>query len=69
MKIQILNPIEHDGKRFERGVMELADELAKIFLNFKHAARPAVSTVEAPAPVAGAAMPPAAPTTASGKTK
>ena len=28
MKIEILNPIEHDGKRFERGVVELADELA-----------------------------------------
>ena len=52
MKIEILNPIEHDGKRFERGVVELTDELAKIFLKFKHAARAAVSAAEPPAPAA-----------------
>jgi hypothetical protein len=40
MKIEILHPIEHDGKRFERGVVELADELAKLFLSFKNAAAP-----------------------------
>ena len=69
MKIEILNPIEHDGKRFERGVVELADELAKIFLKFKHAARAALSAVESPAPAAGAAGLPATPTTAPGKPK
>jgi hypothetical protein len=69
MKIEILNPIEHDGKRFERGVVELADELAKIFLKFKHAARAALSAVESPAPAAGAAGLPATPTSASGKPK
>jgi hypothetical protein len=69
MKIEILNPIEHDGKRFERGVVELSDELAKIFLKFKYAAREAISTVEAPAPVAGAKGLPATPTAAPGKTK
>jgi hypothetical protein len=69
MKIEILNPIEHDGKRFERGVVELSDELAKIFLQFKHAARAALSAVEGPAPVAGAKGLPATPTTAPGKTK
>ena len=40
MKIEILHPIEHDGKRFERGVVELVDELAKLFLSFKNAAAP-----------------------------
>ena len=40
MKIEILHPIEHDGKRFERGVVELIDELAKLFLSFKNAAAP-----------------------------
>jgi len=69
MKIEILNPIEHDGKRFERGVVELADKLGKIFLKFKYAAREAISAVEAPAPVAGAKGLPATPTTAPGKTK
>ncbi|MGC9995225.1 MAG: hypothetical protein ABSE79_07870 [Terriglobia bacterium] len=69
MKIEILNPIEHDGKRFERGVVELADELAKIFLKFKHAARAALSAVETPAPAAGARGLPATPTTAPGKPK
>jgi hypothetical protein len=69
MKIEILNPIEHDGKRFERGVVELADELAKIFLKFKHAARAALSVVETPAPAAGATGPPATPTSAPGKPK
>ena len=64
MKIEILNPIEHDGKRFERGVVELADELAKIFLKFKHAARAVLSAVETPAPAAGATGLPATPTTA-----
>ena len=46
MKIEILNPIEHDGKRFERGVVELAEELAKIFLKYKHAARALIEKVE-----------------------
>ena len=69
MKIEILNPIEHDGKRFERGVVELADELAKIFLKFKWAAREAMSAVEAPPMAAGAKGLPAVPTTAPGKTK
>jgi hypothetical protein len=68
MKIEILNPIEHDGKRFERGVMELADELAKIFLKFKHAARAVLSAAEAPAPAAGAAVLSAKPTAAPGGT-
>jgi hypothetical protein len=67
MKIEILNPIEHDGKRFERGVVELADELAKIFLKFKHAARAVLSTVETPAPAGSATRHPATPTTAPGK--
>jgi hypothetical protein len=69
MKIEILNPIEHDGKRFERGVVELAEELAKVFLKFKHAARAVVSAVETPAPAAGATGLPATPTTAPGTTK
>ncbi len=69
MKIEILNPIEHDGKRFERGVVELADELGKIFLKFKHAARAALNAVEAPAPAAGATDLAAPPTTAPGKPK
>jgi len=69
MKIDILNPIEHDGKRFERGVAEVSGELAKIFLQFKHAARAVLSAGEAPAPAAGAAGLPATPTTAPGKTK
>jgi len=64
MKIEILNPIEHDGKRFERGVVELSDELAKIFLQFKHAARAALSAVETPAPPAGAPGLPSTSTTA-----
>jgi len=46
MKIEILNPIEHDGKRFERGIVELAEELAKIFLKYKHAARALIEKVE-----------------------
>ena len=53
MKVEILHPIEHDGKRFERGVVELAEELAEIFLKFKHAARPAPSAGETPAETAG----------------
>ena len=57
MKIEILNPIEHDGKRFERGVVELADELAKIFLKFKHAARAVLSAVETPAPATAPSKP------------
>ena len=40
MKVEILHPIEHDGKRFERGVVELVDELAKLFLSFKNSAAP-----------------------------
>jgi len=60
MKIEILNPIEHDGKRFERGVVELAEELAKIFLKFKHAARPATGAGKAPAQTAGGTPAPAA---------
>jgi hypothetical protein len=40
MRIEILHPIEHDGKRFERGMVELVDELAKLFLSFKNAAAP-----------------------------
>ena len=69
MKIELLNPIEHDGKRFERGVVELDEELAKIFLKFKYAAREAISAVEPPAPVAGAKVLPATPPIAPGKTK
>ena len=69
MKNEILNPIEHDGKRFERGVVVLDEELAKIFVKFKYAAREAISAVEAPAPVASAKGLPATPTTAPGKTK
>ena len=69
MKIEILNPIEHDGKRFERGVVELADELAKAFLKFKHAARAVLSAVETPAPAAGVKGLPAIPATAPGKPK
>ncbi len=69
MKIEILNPIEHDGKLFERGVVELADELAKIFLKFKHAARAVLSAVETPAPAAGATGLPATPTSAVVKPK
>ena len=69
MKIEILNPIEHDGQRFERGVVELADELAKIFLKFKHAAQVVASAVETPAPLAGATGLPATPPTTPGKTK
>ena len=69
MKIEILNPIEHDGKRFERGVVELADELAKIFLKFKHAARAVLSAVEKPAPAAGSPGLPATPATAPAKQK
>ena len=67
MKIEILNPIEHDGKRFERGVVELADELAKIFLKFKHAARAVISAAETS--LAGATGHPATPTTAPNKAK
>ena len=69
MKIEILNPIEHDGKRFERGVVELTDALATIFLKFKHAARTVLSAVEKPAPAAGATGPSAPQTTAPGKPK
>ena len=69
MKIEILNPIEHDGKLFERGVVELADELAKIFLKFKHAARAVLSAVEKPAPPAGSTGEFATPAPATGKTK
>jgi hypothetical protein len=69
MKIEILNPIEHDGKLFERGVAELADEMAKIFLKFKHAARATLSAVETPAPAAGVTGLPATPATAPGKPK
>lgn len=54
MKIEILNPIEHDGKRFERGVVELAEELGKVFLKFKHAARVVINAVEAPSHTAAA---------------
>lgn len=41
MRIEILNPIEHDGRRFERGMVDLPDELARTFLKIKHAACPA----------------------------
>ena len=64
MKIEILNPIEHDGKRFERGVVELSDELAKIFLKFKHAARAVFSKADPPAPAGSATRLPASPTSA-----
>jgi hypothetical protein len=40
MRIEILHPIEHDGKRVERGVVEFVDELAKLFLSFKNTAAP-----------------------------
>jgi len=53
MKIEILNPIEHDGKRFERGMVELGEELSKIFLKFKHAARAVINAVETPAQTGG----------------
>ena len=69
MKIEILNPIEHDGKRFERGMVELADELAKIFLKFRYAARAVLSAVETPAPAAGETGLPATPPAAPDKTK
>ena len=49
MKIEILHPIEHDGKRFERGVVELVDELAKLFISFKNAAAPGGVAKEAKA--------------------
>jgi hypothetical protein len=41
VKIEILNPIEHDGRRFERGIVDLPEDVAKMFLKFKHAAHPA----------------------------
>jgi len=69
MKIEILNPIEHDAKRFERGVVELTDELAKTFLKFTYAARTVPGAVEPSAPVGGATGLPATPTASSGKTK
>ena len=60
MKIEILNPIEHDGKRFERGTLELAEELAGIFLKYKHAARAVIEKVETRlADGAGVLAPPA----------
>jgi hypothetical protein len=49
MKIEILHPISHDQKLYERGVVDLPDNLAKIFLTYKHAARPVPAT---PAPAA-----------------
>ena len=67
MKVEILHPIEHDGKRFERGVVELAEDLAKIFLKFKHAARPATGAGETPAQTAGGT--PALPATPAPKMK
>jgi len=73
VKIEILNPIEHDGKRFERGIIELGEELAKIFLKFKYAAREMIEKVEAQlesgattaAPAAPASAPHATPTTSA----
>ncbi len=41
-KIEIVHPIAHDGKEYERGkVYEMSDELAGVFLadRLKHAAR------------------------------
>jgi len=61
MKIEILNPIEHDGKRFERGIVELGEELAKIFLKYKYAAREAIEKVETQFETSAASPPPAAP--------
>jgi len=69
MKIEITNPIEHDGKRFERGVVELADELAKIFLKFKHAARAVLSAVEKPAAAGATGLPPTPATAPPAKPK
>jgi len=40
MKIEILHPIEHDGKRFERGVVEVGEEIGKLFVALKNAAAP-----------------------------
>jgi hypothetical protein len=67
MKIEILNPIEHDGKRFERGLVELGEELSKIFLKFKHAARAVIDAVEKPAPTGGGTAAPQAEAAATKK--
>ena len=34
-KIEILHPIEHDGKKFSRGLHELEAKLADVFLALK----------------------------------
>jgi hypothetical protein len=65
MKIEILHPIEHDHVIYSRGVRELPDDLAKLFLTYKHAARPApepaTTTAAAPAKTPAPGPLPAAP--------
>jgi len=40
MKVKVLHPIVHDGTEYARGVHELPQELANLFLTYRHAAEP-----------------------------
>jgi hypothetical protein len=51
MKVEIVHPVDHDGKVYDRGVHELPDDLGKTLLSYPWAAR-AVPEQPAPQPVA-----------------
>ena len=52
MKVEIVHPVDHDGKVYERGVHELPDHLGNTFLRYPWAAR---ALPEQPAPQVRAA--------------
>ncbi len=44
MKVELLHPVTHDGKEYSRGVHELPEDVAKLFLTYEWAARKAQLT-------------------------
>jgi len=61
VKVELIHPIDADGKLYGRGVHDVDEALAKRLLEFEHAARPYAPPEEKPGTVTATAPPPARP--------